>query len=76
MDHFLILGSSPEECQQATQMTLQLLQEYGWKINMEKSQTTPTQTLEYIGFTLDTKTATVRLQANKLKALLKRLGTC
>lgn len=54
MDDVLILGRSLEETAHNTQKTIKLLQQYGWKINREKSHLTPTQQLEYLGFIIHT----------------------
>jgi len=37
MDDLLILGRTKEECEEATLSALRMLEDFGWKVNKEKS---------------------------------------
>jgi len=74
MDDRLILGRSREECQEAVKVTLETLKMRGWQVNKEKSHLTPTQELDYLGFTVNTEaTPTLAMQKEKLTALKKEI---
>jgi len=74
MDDLLILGRSREECQEAVKVTLETLKMFGWQVNMDKSHLTPTQELDYLGFTINTEaTPTLAMQKEKLTALKKEI---
>lgn len=72
MDDLLIMAESKEECKRATEEVQQTLIDMGWQINIQKSQLTPSQTAEYLGFTIDTKdTPRLQLQKNKMTVIRK-----
>ena len=74
MDDLLLLGRSREECQKAVKLTLETLEMFGWQVNREKSQLDPTQELDYLGFTINTRaTPTLAMQKEKLTALKKEI---
>ena len=54
LDDFIILGESVEQCHRDTQFVLQLLEQLGWLVNVEKSVLEPKTKLEFLGFVLDT----------------------
>ena len=62
VDDLLILGQTPEETATHTLWTITLLTALGLKINKEKSITTPSQQVTYLGHQID-------LQSNQLKHL-------
>jgi hypothetical protein len=53
LDDIIILSSSYQESVRNTQLVREALERRGWVINLEKSSLTPSQTLEYLGFLLD-----------------------
>ena len=53
VDDILILGRSKEETKLNTAKVIRLFNSLGLKINMSKSQTTPTQQIEYLGQLID-----------------------
>ena len=55
IDDILISGASKSECERSVQAVRECLEQLGARINEAKSTTTPTQTLEYLGFILDAK---------------------
>ena len=52
LDDWLILGSSLQEITRARDLLLWLCNELGVQVNLVKSSLTPTQTLDYLGMTL------------------------
>lgn len=67
LDDFLILGSSIEESKANTQLTLDLLQWLGFTINWEKSILVPTQTLTFLGLSIDSQTMSLSLPEKKIQ---------
>ena len=74
MDDLLILGRTKEECAEATLTALKILEDFGWKVNKEKSHLEPCQELDYLGFTINTEsTPTLAMQKEKLTTLKKEI---
>ncbi|KAG1540261.1 hypothetical protein G6F49_012172 [Rhizopus delemar] len=73
LDDWITLGKTKAEATKHTQMILQCLTSLGWPVNLKKSQTQPTQTLEHLGFELDSQTMTARLPGKKLRDLRKSI---
>ena len=66
LDDFLILGSSIKESKANTQLTLDLLQWLGVTINWEKSMEVPTQSLTFLGLSIDSQTMSLSLPERKI----------
>ena len=66
LDDFLILGSSIEESKANTQLTLDLLQWLGFTINWDKSFLVPTQSLTFLGLSIDSQTMSLSLPEKKI----------
>ena len=66
LDDFLILDSSIKESKANTQLTLDLLQWLGVTINWEKSMVVPTQSLTFLGLSLDSQTMSLSLLEKKI----------
>ena len=66
LDDFLILGSSIEDSKVNTQLTLDLLQWLGFTINWEKSLLVPTQSLTFLGLSIDSQTMSLSLPEKKV----------
>ena len=73
LDDFLILGSSKEESILNTRLTLEILQWLGLIINWDKSTLVPTQSLTFLGFTINSLTMSPSLPEGKI---LKVRQTC
>ena len=56
LDDWLIQASSRQECLQARDKVLQLCEELGIIVNMEKSQLVPTQVATYLGMVISSET--------------------
>lgn len=66
LDDFLILGCSLEESTANTWQTLTLLQQLGFTINWEKSILEPTQSLTFLGLSIDSQTMSLSLPEGKI----------
>jgi hypothetical protein len=53
-DDILLAASSPSTLQQHLQLTIQILNEFGWRVNFLKSQLQPSQAIQYIGAQITT----------------------
>ena len=53
LDDWLILADSEAKCQRARDLVLQLCTELGIQVNLEKSNPTPSQQIEYLGMELN-----------------------
>ena len=69
----LIQGRTKKDCETAVSRVLKKLQKLGIVVNLEKSVTTPSQIIEYLGFQLDSKEMMVKVPTNKVKNLKKEL---
>jgi hypothetical protein len=73
IDDILILGETRKQCADSVQAVRDCLAELGARINAAKSQPTPTQRLEYLGFELDTKAMKIWTPKKKLLNTKKAL---
>lgn len=73
IDDTLICNSSRRGCLDSLHDTLQCLRQLGFHINLEKSVLVPTQTIEYLGNIIDTKSMTVSLPERRI---LKIMHAC
>ena len=53
LDDLLILAASREECLLKLQKAMEILEEFGWIINKEKSRTEPQQVFQWLGLHYD-----------------------
>ena len=70
-DDFLILAGSQQLAQAHTQLTKELLESLGFRINLRKSAFTPLQRLEFLGVVLDLKNLSLSLPQNKIEKVLR-----
>ena len=66
LDDMLIKGSSAQEAMQFTQIAINLLSSLGFTVHKEKSMTTPTQIITFLGFTINSITRQVSLPPDKV----------
>lgn len=75
LDDVLILGSSQDEARKAAATVATHLEGLGFTINRKKSLMTPTQEINFLGMTLDSKKMSISVpseKVRKLKAELRR----
>ena len=65
MDDSYLQGDSISSCQSNIANTVSLLQALGFNINREKSVLTPTQSLEFLGFILNSVNMTITLTTRR-----------
>ena len=70
LDDMLIIGSSAQETMQFTQIAMNLLASLGFTIHKEKSITTPTQIITFLGFTINSITRQISLPPEKVTKTL------
>ena len=71
IDDILIVASALKEASLARDTTIYLLQNLGFIINFKKSVLDPTQTLEYLGITINSVTMTFSVPKEKIQKLEK-----
>ena len=78
LDDLLIIHSNPHSCREAADVTISLLSNLGFTINMVKSVLTPTRVIEYLGLIFDTCKMSISLperKVTKIKQLCNRYLT-
>ena len=73
IDDILILGQSAIECANTVQALLALLKELGAVVNYVKSNFTPMQEVEYLGFILESHKMVIRAPPKKISNMMKAL---
>jgi len=66
IDDILTMGRSPEECLRHTAILRRHLRSLGFLINYQKSSTTSTQQIEFLGFTINSNSMTISLPKPKI----------
>jgi len=74
IDDALILARSPAESMLHTRWLLELLAMMGFLVNWPKSSIMPTQSIEFLGFRVNSTLMQVSLPANKLASLRHRVA--
>ena len=62
----IIYGEGRERSLRATHLAISILERTGFKINYSKSVISPTQVIDYLGYTLDARNQCFCLQKSKL----------
>ena len=69
IDDILVMAESREKAEDQASGLTYLLQCLGFTVNMTKSILIPTQSLEFLGFSVDSRTMELSLPAHKLKKI-------
>ena len=72
IDDILILGRTKEECDASVSAVRTLLRDLGAVVNEDKSSSTSTQQIDYLGFSLDSTTMTISAPDYKIKNTRKQ----
>jgi hypothetical protein len=75
LDDWLIIGKTAAETLRHAQTTLELLVRLGFRPNWEKSVLTPTRSLTFLGFVIDSSTMTVAVPSTKITDVRHDLTT-
>ena len=67
IDDILILGPTKKQCEASVAAVRDILKDLGAIVNEKKSIFTPSQTIEFLGFLLDSRTMTIEAPAKKIK---------
>ncbi|KAG1452532.1 hypothetical protein G6F56_007795 [Rhizopus delemar] len=73
LDDWIITADSPKQSRLHTQVVLQKLEDLGWLINQKKSILSPSQTMEHLGFSLNSTQMTAKLPGKKLRDLRRSI---
>lgn len=65
IDNILLFARTKERARNHTAMTLDLLEALGFLVNYPKSQLTPSQTIVFLGFQIDSKSVSLSLREEK-----------
>ncbi len=69
-----IAAKTAHDCEVAVADTVELFSKLGFVANVEKSHMTPSQSLEHLGFRIDTVTMLASITADKVQRLTDRAG--
>ena len=75
LDDLLIMGKVKKELESLSQEIILLLQLLGFRINFEKSHLTPTQTIKYLGFWIDSTKMIISLPEDKVRGIIQACQT-
>ena len=70
IDDTLVIASSAEECFNNISTSTNLLENLGFQVNYDKSVLTPSQSISYLGFIIDTVTGTLSLPESKITKII------
>lgn len=65
IDNILLFAGTKERARDHTAMTLDFLEALGFLVNYPKSQLTPSQTIVFLGFQIDSKSVSLSLREEK-----------
>jgi len=69
LDDLIIAAKNKEESQKHTRIVIETLSTLGFKINKDKSNLTPSQSIEHLGFRIKTRSMTASLPGTKIRDL-------
>ena len=73
LDDWLLRSNSKQQCIRDSENLIHLIQELGWLINFKKSQLTPTQNLDFLGYHFDLEKGLVFPTRKKLDLLAQQI---
>jgi hypothetical protein len=75
LDDILILNSSAEGAERDYLFTVSILENCGFLINVDKSVGAPSQTMEYLGLVIDSKSFSLSLRLKKVAEIITICST-
>ena len=60
LDNWLVRATSHQACLQHTKILVQICQDLGWLVNLEKSELEPKQVFDFVGYQFDLQSGRVR----------------
>ena len=73
LDDWLVRAGSHQVCLQHTQELVQICQELGWLVNLEKSELEPKQIFDFVGYQFDLKAGRVRPTPDRWQNLQEKI---
>ena len=74
LDDWLVRGGSHHVCLQHTQELVQICQELGWLVNLDKSELEPKQIFDFVGYQFDLKAGRVRPTLDQWQNLQEKIS--
>jgi len=71
LDDSLLVGSTRAECVDNVNKTIELVQSLGFSVNFDKSCVNPSQSIEFLGFLIDSKKMNVCLSNEKKSKIIQ-----
>jgi len=76
LDDLLIIAETREKANEHTREARRFLESLGWTINYAKSELTPTRTITYLGFAIDSGAMSLYVPAQKIKDIRRDITSC
>lgn len=73
IDDCLLIAKNSEQSFKNIKATLELMQNAGFYINWEKSVLVPVQCIEFLGFVIDSRNMTLKINSTKVNNLIKKI---
>ena len=73
LDDWLVRAKSPQACLQHTQILVQLCQDLGWLVNLEKSELEPKEVFNFVGYQFDLRSGRVRPTPDRWQNLQEKI---
>ena len=73
LDDWLVRATSHQACLQHTQELVQICQDLGWLVNLEKSELEPKQVFDFVGYRFDLQSGRVRPTSDCWQALQEKI---
>ena len=73
LDDWLVRAKSPQACLQHTQILVQLCQDLGWLVNLEKSELEPKEVFNFVGYQFDLRAGRVRPTPDRWQNLQEKI---
>ena len=73
LDDWLVRATSHQVCLQHTQVLVQMCQDLGWLVNIEKSELEPKQIFNFVGYQFDLESGRVRPTPDRWQSLQEKI---
>ena len=69
LDDWLVRASSHQTCLKHTQILVEMCQDLGWLVNLEKSELEPKQVFDFVGYQFDLRSGRIRPTPDRWQSL-------
>ena len=73
LDDWLVRATSHQACLQHTKLLVQICQDLGWLVNLEKSELEPKQVFDFVGYQFDLQSGRVRPTPERWQNLQQKI---